>query len=116
MSGDFWAAALVAALAVNAVLGFSYRVYRLARGGPVADAIGQAVLGALLVALATCVALEMGWAVWGALVYGVVFGIVVMPLWTMGVLIPMRPGRLDLVFTGVYWFGLVVTIVAAVAV
>ncbi|HEX2236122.1 MAG TPA: hypothetical protein VHK89_07595 [Actinomycetota bacterium] len=115
MASDPWQATLVAALVVNAVSGFAYRVYRLARGGPTADAIGQAALGVVLVAIAFAVAAEAGWARWAALAYGVLFAIVVMPVWTVAVFIPMRPGPLDRAFAATYWAVLVVVVVAALS-
>jgi hypothetical protein len=116
MDGDVWQVVLIVALAVNAVAGFVYRVYRLSKGGPMSDVIGQAVLGALLAAFATAIALDAGWARWAALAYGVVFGAIVMPIWVLAVLIPMRPGRIDYVFTGAYWALLALTVLAAILV
>lgn len=113
MTSDPWQAALVVALAVNAVLGFTYRVYRLARGGPTADAIGQAVLGAVLAAIAVAVAAEVGWARWAALAYGLLFAVIVMPIWIVAVFIPLRPGPVDKAFAVTYWALLVVVVVAA---
>lgn len=95
------------ALALNAVLGFGYRVYRLAKGGPLADVTGQAILGLLLGGLAIAVALDAGWARWGALAYALLFGIVVMPIWVFAVLIPLPPGRTDYLFTAAYWLTLI---------
>ena len=104
---------LIVALVINAVIGFVYRVYRLSRGGPTADVIGQALLGVVLGALAAALALGMGWARWGALAYGAVFGVVVMPIYVLGVLIPMRPRAIDYAFTALYWIALAVIVVAA---
>ncbi len=95
------------ALALNAVLGFGYRVYRLAKGGPLADVTGQAILGLLLGGLAIAVALDAGWARWAALAYAALFGVVVMPVWVLAVLIPLPPGRADYAFTATYWAALV---------
>jgi hypothetical protein len=115
MNADGWSALLITVLLANALLGFGYRLYRAAKGGPLADAVGQAILGALLVAVALGVG--AGWSVarWGALAYGLVFGVVVMPVWTLAVLIPMRPGALDVLFTVAYWIGLGAVVVAALA-
>ena len=113
MDADTWQAALVAALVVNAALGFGYRVLRLTKGGPMADVAGQALLGAVLVALAAGAAAGSSWARWGALAYALLFGLVVMPVWTLAVLIPLRPGASDYAFTAVYWTMLVVIVIAA---
>jgi hypothetical protein len=106
---------LALALALNAVLGFGYRVYRLSMGGPIGDVVGQAILGVLLLALAGGVAVGGGWPRWPALVYGLLFGLVVMPLWTLAVLIPLSPGRADLAFTALYWVTLAVVVAASIA-
>jgi hypothetical protein len=115
MTADPWVGALVGALATNAVLGFAYRVFRLARGGPLGDVVGQAVLGILLAGLAILAASGVGWSRWVSLAYGVIFGLVVMPLWTVAVLIPLRPGALDIGFTVLYWISLAVIVVSALA-
>jgi hypothetical protein len=104
---------LVGTLALNAALGFAYRVYRLTKGGPMSDVIGQAILGMVLATLALGAALGHAWARWGALVYAVVFGVVVMPIWILAVLIPLRPRAPDYAFTGIYWFALLAIAVAA---
>ncbi len=109
-----WQVLLVAALALNAALGFGYRVYRLTKGGPLGDVTGQAILGLLLGGVAVGVALDQSWARWTALTYGLLFALVVMPLWTLAILIPMRPQRVDLAFTVVYWGTLVLIALAAV--
>ena len=98
---------LMVALALNAVLGFGYRVYRLAKGGPLADVTGQAILGLLLGGLAIAVALDIGWARWAALTYALLFGFVIMPIWVFAVLIPLPPGRTDYAFTTIYWLTLI---------
>lgn len=115
MSTDGWETTLVVALATNSVLGLVYRMYRLAKGGPVADVVGQAVLGLLLATLAALIATGSDWARWAALAYGLLFGVVVMPIWVLAVLIPMRPNALDYSFTVVYWATLVVVVVASIA-
>jgi hypothetical protein len=113
MDTHAWQLMLVVALALNAALGFGYRVYRLAKGGPMADVIGQAILGGALIALSVAVALDVGWARWPALVYGLLFGLVVMPVWTLAVLIPLKPGAPDYAFTILYWTDLFVIAGAA---
>ncbi len=115
MDSPTWQTVLVGALLLNAVLGFGYRVYRLSKGGPLGDVIGQAALGILLIGLALAVALGGGWARWPALVYGLLFGLLVMPVWTLAVLIPLRPERVDWAFTGFYWAALALICVAAFA-
>ena len=115
MESDTWRTVLVAALAVNAATGFGYRVYRYRKGGPKADVLGQAILGCLLVFLAAALALGAGWPRWGALAYALLFGVVVMPLWVLAVLIPLRPRAIDYAFTATYWALLVLIGVAAIA-
>ena len=104
------------ALVFNAVLGLGYRIYRLTKGGPVADVIGQAVLALVLVSTAGAVAMEASFARWVALGYGITFGVVVMPVWVLAVLIPMRPTWVDYTFTTAYWAALATIIAAALAV
>ncbi len=103
MSPDIWRSILVGALVVNAVAGFGYRLYRYRKGGPLGDVYGQAVLGVLLVAGAVALALGAGWVRWPALLYAVVFACLVMPIWTLAVLIPLPPRKLDYGFTALYW-------------
>jgi hypothetical protein len=105
----------VIALGVNAAIGFGYRVYRLAKGGPLGDVIGQAILGLLLTGVALTVALDVGWARWVALTYALLFGVVVMPIWVLAVLIPMHPGKIDFAFTALYWLALAAIAVSAIA-
>jgi hypothetical protein len=112
---DVWRWVLVTALAVNAALGFGYRLFRLTKGGPIGDVIGQAVLGVVLIAIALAVALEVGWVRWVAFAYALAFGLVVMPIWVLAVLLPLPPRPLDYTFTVAYWLGLGVIAVAAVA-
>ncbi|HEX2051972.1 MAG TPA: hypothetical protein VHJ34_15245, partial [Actinomycetota bacterium] len=88
---------------------------RLTKGGPMADVAGQALLGALLVVLAAGAAAGSWWARWGALAYALLFGLVVMPVWTLAVLIPMRPGPVDVGYAVVYWVALAVAAIAALA-
>ncbi len=113
MADDFWGQVLIAALALNAAGGFGYRAYRLSKGGPLADVVGQAILGAILAGLALALAAGGNWARWPALAYGLSFGLVVMPIWVMGVLIPMRPTTIDYSFTGVYWLSLALIVAGA---
>jgi hypothetical protein len=106
---------LVVTLAANGALVFGYRIYRLARGGPLADAVGGAVLAVLLAVIAIGVAADVEWVRYVALAYGLLFGLAVMPIWVLGVLIPMRPGIVDYSFTVLYWSSLGVIVVAALA-
>jgi hypothetical protein len=106
--------ALTVALALNAALGFGYRVFRLAKGGPMADVAGQAILAAVLVVLAIGAAGGHSWGRWGALVYGLLFGLIVMPVWTLAVLLPLPPARIDYAFTALYWATLAVVVLAAI--
>lgn len=115
MDPDVWRALLVTALAVNAALGFGYRLFRLTKGGPVGDAIGQAVLGVLLFSMALGIAMGIGWVRWVALAYALAFGLAVMPVWVLAVLLPLPPRPLDYAFTVAYWLALGVIAVAAVA-
>lgn len=110
-----WQFVIVVALVFNALLGFGYRLYRLPRGGARADVNGQALLGAILLALAVALALGARWPRWPALAYGLLFGIVVMPIWILAVLIPGSPGRLDYVFTALYWIVLFVIVAGTLA-
>ena len=116
MDSDTWRAVLVAGLLFNAASGLGYRVYRFRMGGPKSDVVGQSILGILLVGLAVALAEGAGWARWPALAYGLLFGVVVMPLWVLAVLIPLGPRAVDYAFTGVYWIVLALIVVAAVAV
>jgi hypothetical protein len=110
-----WTGVLVAGLTTNALVGFTYRLYRYARGGPLGDVVGQAILGVLLGGLALAVAAGASWARWLALAYGLLFGLVVMPLWVLAVLIPLPPGPVDRAFTALYWLVLGSIVVAALA-
>jgi len=112
---ESWQVVTVVALLFNALLGFGYRLYRLQRGGSRADVHGQGLLGVILVGLAVALMLGEGWPRWPALVYGLLFGVVVMPIWVLAVLIPGSPGRLDYTFTAVYWIVLFVIVAGALA-
>lgn len=114
MTSDAWQFTLAVTLGLNAAIGFGYRVYRLTKGGPLADVIGQAILGSLLVILALATAAGAGWPRWGALIYALLFGVAVMPVWVLAVLIPLRPVWIDYAFTALYWACLVAIAVAAV--
>ena len=98
MDPELWRAVLVTALAVNATLGFGYRLFRLTKGGPLGDVVGQAALGVILFAMAIGIAIGVGWVRWVALAYALAFGLVVMPA-----------------FTVAYWLALGVIAVAAIA-
>jgi hypothetical protein len=47
---------LIVLLVLNASLGLGYRIFRLSKGGPMGDVIGQALLAALLAGTALGVA------------------------------------------------------------
>lgn len=115
MESDTWRAVLAAGLLFNACTGLGYRVHRLRHGGPKADVVGQAILALLLVSLALPLTLGAAWPRWPALVYGILFGVVVMPIWVLAVLIPLRPRALDYAFTVSYWLVLALVVVAAIA-
>jgi heme/copper-type cytochrome/quinol oxidase subunit 4 len=108
-------AVLIASLAASAAFVFGYRVYRLTKGGPMPDVIGGAILAVILALVAVGVASGGSWARWVALGYGLLFGVVVMPIWVLGVLFPMNPRLPDYAFTALYWLSLVVIVVAAIA-
>lgn len=114
MNLDTWTTVLAGTLLVNAALAFGYRVYRLSKGGPMGDVIGQAALASLLVAIALGLATGATWLRWFALGYAVLFGILVMPVWTLAILVPMDPRPIDYGFTAAYWGSLVLIGVAAV--
>ena len=113
MESDTWQTVLVVALVTNAVIGLAYRIYRRTQGGPRADVWGQAVLGALLASIAIAIALGVGWLRWAALGYAALFAFIAMPVWVLGVLLPLRPRAIDYTFTVVYWLVLVVVGVSA---
>ena len=116
MESDTWQTVLVVALVTNAVIGLAYRLYRRAHGGPRADVWGQAVLGVVLGAIALGVALGVGWLRWAALAYAVLFAFVAMPVWVLGVLLPLRPRAIDYAFTVVYWLVLLIVGIGALLV
>jgi hypothetical protein len=115
MTEDFWRDVLVWALALNAMMGLAYRTYRLTKGGPMSDVIGQAILSCVLALLAIGVATGSGVGRWGALAYGLLFGVVVMPVWVLAVLIPLRPGPIDYAFTAFYLLGCLAIVASAIA-
>lgn len=114
MNLDAWGAILVGALVVNAALAFGYRVFRLTRGGPMADVVGQGILATLLLATALGYAAGADWLRWIAVIYAAVFGAIVMPIWTLAILIPMEPRPVDYGFAVTYWGSLVLVAVAGV--
>lgn len=114
MDLNTWATVLALTLVINAALALGYRIYRLSKGGPMPDVIGQAVLAVILVATAATVAAGVGWARWIGLGYAALFGLIIMPIWTLAILIPMEPRRPDYAFTATYWTSLLVIGVAAV--
>ena len=113
MEAETWETLLVIGLVINAVLGLAYRIYRRTKGGPIGDVWGQAVLGALLLAIAVGVVVGAGWLRWAALGYAALFALVAMPIWVLGVLLPMRPRAIDYSFTVVYWIVLLAIGIAA---
>jgi hypothetical protein len=110
---EAWTTTLAVALVVNATIGFAYPVYRLTRGGPMGDVTGRAILGALLVVVAVFAAMGHEWPRWAALFYGALFAAIVMPIWILAVLIPMRPATIDYAYTSTYWLTLLLIVVAA---
>lgn len=115
MTSDAWQITLVLLLGANAVVGFGYRLFRLSKGGPLSDVIGQAILGIVLIGLALATATGAGWPRWVALIYALLFGVAVMPVWVLAVLIPLQPRWIDYAFTAIYWVGLVGIATAAIA-
>jgi len=114
METGAWTTVLIVGLLANATLGLGYRVYRRTKGGPRADVWGQAVLGFLLLLIATALVLDLEWTRWIAFGYAVLFAFLAMPVWVLGVLLPLRPRAIDYAFTASYWVLLVVVGVAAV--
>ncbi|HET7483706.1 MAG TPA: hypothetical protein VFK89_12695 [Actinomycetota bacterium] len=115
MQTEGWTTLLAAALVANAVLGVAYRAYRYAKGGPIADVWGQVLLAVVLTGLAIAVANDVMWVRWVALVYAIVFAFVAMPVWILGVLIPLPPRPIDYAFTGLYYVGLIAIAISSVA-
>jgi hypothetical protein len=109
-----WDSTLIVAVVTNGVLLFGYRVWRLTKGGATYDVIGGALLAVVLGAIAAGYAAGAEWLRWAAFVYATLFALVVMPIWTLAVLIPMRPSAIDIAFTAAYWAGLVLIAAAAV--
>lgn len=110
---DAWVTTLAVAVVVNAVIGFAYPVYRLSRGGPLGDVTGRAILGILLLIVAAFAFMDHDWARWAALAYGALFAAIVMPIWVLAVLIPLRPTTIDYTYTTTYWLTLLLIVVAA---
>lgn len=110
-----WRYLLVGGLALNAVTGFGYRVYRLTKGGPMPDVWGQAVLGVFLALLAVLIGFGADWARWLALAYAAIYAFVGMPVWILGVLLPLPPRAIDYAYAVVYSAVLIVIAVAAIA-
>lgn len=108
-----WETTLLALLLINGAVVLGYRVFRLTRGGPLPDVIGGAVLATLLAVAAALLWTGSDWVRWATLAYGLVFGLLVMPVWVLGVLIPLPPGRVDHAFTAVYWASLLGIVVAS---
>jgi hypothetical protein len=113
-AGVSWDPVLIVALVANGVLLFAYRVWRLAKGGPTYDVIGGALLALALGAIAAGFAAGAEWLRWAAFTYAALFALVVMPIWTLAVLIPMRPGPIDVAFTAIYWASLILIGLAAI--
>lgn len=116
MDTDAWQTLLAALLVTNAALGLGYRIYRRTKGGPKADVWGQAVLAVLLLAIAAGIVSGIEWLQWAALGYSALFAFVAMPVWVLGILLPMRPRALDYAFTVTYWLVLFAIGVAAILV
>ena len=114
MNAETWEWVLATALIANGAIGLGYRVYRRTKGGPIADVWGQTLLGVLLAGLAIGIVAGAAWLRWPALAYAVLFALLVMPVWVLGVLLPMQPRALDYTFTVVYWALLLVIGIAAV--
>ena len=115
MKNEMWTLVLVVALLVNAAIGLAYRAYRYSKGGPIADVWGQSVLALLLGAVAIGLANDVDWLRWVALAYAAIYAVVAMPVWILGVLIPLPPRAIDYSFTVVYYAGLLLIAVAAIA-
>src|SRR3712207_5294247 len=109
-----WETTLTTALVTNAAIGLGYRVYRYRKGGPIGDVWGQAVLAVLLVGLAVAIAAGAAGLRWVALGYAALFAFVVMPVWVLGVLLPLPPRAVDYAFTVTYWLLLLVIGVGAI--
>lgn len=115
MDTEFWRNLLAGALAFNAAVGLGYRFYRHRKGGPIADVWGQAVLAVLLLAVGAALVSGLSWPRWLALAYAVLYTFVAMPVFVLGVLLPLPPRAIDWAFTVVYWVVLVAIGVAAIA-
>lgn len=111
-----WEKVLFGLLLVNGAVLLAYRVYRLSRGGPLPDVVGGAVLAAALAVMAGLLSADLDWIRWPALAYGLIFGLIGMPVWVLAVLIPLPPGGIDYAFTVTYWATLLGIVVAALSV
>lgn len=80
------------------------------------DVIGGVILTIFLAILALVTAAGGGWARWPALAYALLFALIVMPVWTLAVLIPLPPEAVDYAFTALYWTTLVAIGLAVVMV
>lgn len=98
-----WETTLLTALVTNAAIGLGYRAFRYTKGGPIADVWGQTVLAVLLVGVAVGIAAGATGLRWLAFGYAALFAFVVMPVWVLGVLLPMRPRAIDYTFAVTYW-------------
>lgn len=110
---DAWLTTLAVAVIVNAAIGFAYPLYRLSRGGPMGDVTGRAILGILLLVIAAAALMDQEWARWAALAYGILFAAIVMPIWVLAVLIPLRPTTIDYLYTTTYWLTLLLIAITA---
>lgn len=110
-----WQVVLAGALVATGILGLGYRLYRWRKKGPIGDVWGQGVLAVVLAGVAAAVIRDVTWARVVAVGFGGAFAIVVMPLWVLAVLIPLRPGRVDIAFTAIYWVLLLVIVAAGIA-
>ena len=71
------------------------------------------MLAVLLTGIAIGMVAGVGWLRWAAFGYAVLFAFVAMPVWVLGVLLPMRPRAVDYAFTVTYWIALFAIGIAA---
>lgn len=114
MDDGAWETILIAGLIANAVIGLGYRIYRHRKGGPIGDVWGQAVLAVVLGSIAIGIAAGLEWLRWLGFGYALLFGLVAMPIWVLGVLLPLRPRAVDYGFTVCYWVVLGVIALAGI--